>query len=171
MHANYHTDKAHKMKLVYQYYTNGAGIDVLNCDVGCGPDLKTTHELESKVQHSINDGIVGSKKWTDATEGMWAARPGGPPGSKRPSEDPSHCAPPTPWNGAVAGVDRASTLHVVKRGGDGGECGAGVVGDDERSPPRRRRVRLWPTSTRTPRSSSSSPWATTRTRRRRSRLC
>ena len=36
MHANYHTDKAHKMKLVYQYYTNGAGIDVLNCDVGCG---------------------------------------------------------------------------------------------------------------------------------------
>ena len=29
MHANYHTDKAHKMKLVYQYYTNGAGIDVL----------------------------------------------------------------------------------------------------------------------------------------------
>ena len=128
MHANYHTDKAHKMKLVYQYYTNGAGIDVLNCDVGCGPNLKTTHELESKVQHSINDGIVGSKKWTDATEGMWAARPGGPPGSKRPAEDPSHCAPPTPWNGAVPGVDRASTLHVVKRG-RGGECGAGV--DDE----------------------------------------
>ena len=115
MHANYHTDKAQKMKLVYQYYTNGAGIDVLNCDVGCGPDLKTTHELESKVQHSINDGIVGSKKWTDATEGMWAARPDGPPASKRPSEDPSHCAPPTPWNGAVAGVDRASTLHVVKK--------------------------------------------------------
>ena len=131
MHANYHTDKAHKMKLVYQYYTNGAGIDVLNCDVGCGPDLKTTHELESKVQHSINDGIVGSKKWTDAAEGMWAARPDGPPGSKRPSEDPSHCAPPVPWNGAVPGVDRASTLHVVKRGGDGGECGAGVVGDDD----------------------------------------
>mmetsp|Transcript_9978 Transcript_9978/g.45167 ORF Transcript_9978/g.45167 Transcript_9978/m.45167 type:complete len:1011 (+) Transcript_9978:321-3353(+) len=131
MHANYHTDKAQKMKLVYQYYTNGAGIDVLNCDVGCGPDLKTTHELESKVQHSINDGIVGSKKWTDATEGMWAARPDGPPnGSKRPGDDPSHCAPPTPWNGEVPGVDRASTLHVVKKG-RGGECGAGVPAGDE----------------------------------------
>ena len=130
MHANYYTDKAHKMKLVYQYYTNGAGIDVLNCG-GLRTRLKDHARAGIQGAALINDGIVGSKKWTDAAEGMWAARPDGPPGSKRPSEDPSHCAPPAPWNGAVPGVDRASTLHVVKRGSDGGECGAGVVGDDD----------------------------------------
>ena len=126
MHANYHTDKAYKMKLVYQYYTEGKDISVLNCDVGCGPNLKTTHELESKVQHSINDGIVGSKKWTDAVDGMWAASGSnaGPKGSK-PALDPSHCAPLKPWDGKIDGVDRASTLHIVKKG-TGGECGAGV---------------------------------------------
>ena len=110
MHANYHTDKAYKMKLVYQYYTEGKDISVLNCDVGCGPNLKTTHELESKVQHSINDGIVGSKKWTDAVDGMWAASGSnaGPKGSK-PANDPSHCAPLKPWDGKIDGVDRART--------------------------------------------------------------
>ena len=132
MHANYHTDKAYKMKLVYQYYTEGKDISVLNCDVGCGPNLKTTHELESKVQHSINDGIVGSKKWTDAVDGMWAASGSnaGPKGSK-PANDPSHCAPLKPWDGKIDGVDRASTLHIVKKG-TGGECGklSGLSGDD-----------------------------------------
>ena len=132
MHANYHTDKAYKMKLVYQYYTEGKDISVLNCDVGCGPNLKTTHELESKVQHSINDGIVGSKKWTDAVDGMWAASGSnaGPKGSK-PANDPSHCAPLKPWDGKIDGVDRQSTLHIVKKG-TGGECGklSGLSGDD-----------------------------------------
>ena len=131
MHANYHTDKAYKMKLVYQYYTEGKDISVLNCDVGCGPNLKTTHELESKVQHSINDGIVGSKKWTDAAEAMWAASGSnvGPKGSK-PANDPSHCAPLKPWDGKIDGVDRSSTLHIVKKG-TGGECGlSGLSGDD-----------------------------------------
>jgi hypothetical protein len=133
MHANYHTDKAYKMKLVYQYYTEGKDISVLNCDVGCGPNLKTTHELESKVQHSINDGIVGSKKWTDAVDGMWAASGSnaGPKGSK-PANDPSHCAPLKPWDGKIDGVDRASTLHIVEKKGTGGECGklSGLSGDD-----------------------------------------
>eukprot|EP00740_Mantoniella_antarctica_P008825 CAMPEP_0181373772 /NCGR_PEP_ID=MMETSP1106-20121128/15591_1 /TAXON_ID=81844 /ORGANISM="Mantoniella antarctica, Strain SL-175" /LENGTH=477 /DNA_ID=CAMNT_0023491561 /DNA_START=467 /DNA_END=1897 /DNA_ORIENTATION=+ len=68
MHANYHTDKALKMKKVYAYYAKGGDVSALDCSTGCGSNLKTVRELEGKVQHSINDGIVGSKKWVEGAD-------------------------------------------------------------------------------------------------------
>ena len=48
MHANYHTDKANKMKKVYAYYADGGAVSSLDCSTGCGADLKTVHQLEAR---------------------------------------------------------------------------------------------------------------------------
>ena len=71
MHANYHTDKAYKMQRVYEYYAPGGTVAALGkrCDVGCDADVKSIAELESARAHSVNDGVVGSKKWVDGAGG------------------------------------------------------------------------------------------------------
>ena len=117
MHSNYHTDKAFKMKRVTEYYTRPeATVDVLNkgCVVGCDANLRSVTQLERDAKANVNDAIVGSKKWSDGSEGVWggkgaAARAGG-------NADPSHCRPRAPL--ASSGRVAAYTPHAVpgKRG-------------------------------------------------------
>ena len=132
MHANYHTDKANKMKMVYEYYTRGRDISALNCGVGCGTNLKTVHELESKVLHSINDGIVGSKKWTDGKEGVW---PGVSMSSQRITKHAAHCKPVAPWGGKITAAPLTRALHTLPRAKTAEACvvaggGAGSQKDE-----------------------------------------
>lgn len=94
MHANYHTDKEHKIQLVHAYYSNNASLSTLECTVGCGSDLKTIVQLESGHEHNINDGFVGSKNWKSGKEGAQT------------------CEPMRAWNDKIDGLKR--TLHVIE---------------------------------------------------------
>ena len=105
MHSNYHTDKAFKMKRVYAYYngdkSNGVtGIEELakGCVVGCDSNLKTVARLEKDAKANVNDAIVGSKKWTEGSGGVW----GGKQSSQKAggTDSPQHCAPVEPLNGS-----------------------------------------------------------------------
>ena len=123
MHSNYHTDKAFKMQRVRAYYLGDASATKeqtlgVRCTVGCDANLRSTRELEAKVKHGVNDGVVGSKKWVEGARGVWAGaatatarKGGGGPG------DPGHCRPPEPWLGKVEFegelVDRAG--HAFER--------------------------------------------------------
>ena len=111
MHANYHTDKAYKMQRVYEYYAPGGTVAALGkrCDVGCDADVKSIAELESAHAHSVNDGVVGSKKWVDGAEGVW-------PEGGHGAADPGHCAPAKPWKGAVTSVPMTRELHLLETG-------------------------------------------------------
>jgi len=93
MHANYHTDKDNKIRLVHAYYTQDTPLSTLECSVGCDSDLKTIIELESNHLHTINDAFVGSKNWKSGRAGA------------------KTCKPLDPWNGDIDGLARR--LHVV----------------------------------------------------------
>ena len=93
MHANYHTDKSNKIKLVHEYYTKNAPLASLECVIGCEKGVKSMVALEAEHLHSINDGVVGSKTWKVATIGA------------------KTCAPMTAWKGAITGLERE--LHMV----------------------------------------------------------
>lgn len=93
MHANYHTDKDNKIRLVHDYYTQLAPLASLECRIGCDKRVQSIVQLESKHTHSINDGIVGSKVWKV-----------GPTGAET-------CMPMTPWKGAVSDLERK--LHFI----------------------------------------------------------
>ena len=93
MHANYHTDKSNKIRLVHAYYTQNAPLESLECHIGCEKGVKSMVALEAEHLHSINDGIVGSKTWKVANVGA------------------KTCAPMTAWKGAITGLERE--LHVV----------------------------------------------------------
>ena len=112
MHANYHTDKAYKMQRVY---APGGTVAALGrrCDVGCDADVKSIAELESAHAHSVNDGIVGSKKWVDGAEGVW-------PEGGHGAADPGHCAPAKPWKGAVTSAPMTRELHLLSGEADPG---------------------------------------------------
>ena len=94
MHANYHTDKEHKIQLVHEYYTNKAPISTLECDVGCASGLKSIVELEAAHVSNINDGFIGSKNW------------------KLGKEAASSCKPKRAWDGKIDGLNR--TLHLIR---------------------------------------------------------
>jgi outer membrane biosynthesis protein TonB/rRNA-processing protein FCF1 len=93
MHANYHTDKDNKIKLVHAYYTKDAPLSSLDCTTGCDKGLKSIIQLESGHLHSINDGFIGSKTWTKGRAGA------------------KTCEPMTAWDGKVDKLDRK--LHVI----------------------------------------------------------
>jgi rRNA-processing protein FCF1 len=93
MHANYHTDKDNKIKLVHAYYTEDAPLSSLDCNVGCDKDLKSITQLESGHLHSINDGFIGSKTWTKGRKGA------------------KTCKPMTAWDGKLSKLDRK--LHLI----------------------------------------------------------
>ena len=108
MHANYHTDKAYKMQRAYEYYAPGGTVAALGkrCEVGCDANLKSVAELERAHAHSVNDGIVGSKKWVEGAEGVW-------PEGGHGAADPGHCAPAKPWKGAVTSAPMTRELHLL----------------------------------------------------------
>ena len=83
------------------------------CDVGCDADVKSIAELESARAHSVNDGVVGSKKWVDGAEGVW-------PEGGHGAADPGHCAPAKPWKGAVTSAPMTRELHLLSGEGDPG---------------------------------------------------
>ena len=125
MHANYHTDKANKMKNAAAYYAPGGTLRAFEpCLVGCGKDPKTVAELERKHRHAVNDGVASSKKWTAGAAGAWGEhvtegdQTGGTRArvslsferlAARGSDDVAHCAPAKPWGGAVG--KEARSIH------------------------------------------------------------
>lgn len=94
MHANYHTDKDNKIKIVHAYYAEDAPLSSLDCTVGCDSNLKSITQLESEHLHSINDGFIGSKNWKAGVKGI------------------ETCKPMTAWDGKIDGLERK--LHLVQ---------------------------------------------------------
>ena len=126
MHSNYHTDKAFKMQRVGAYYLGDASATKeqtlgVRCTVGCDANLRSTRELEAKVKHGVNDGVVGSKKWVEGARGVWAGaatatarKGGGGPG------DPGHCRPRNPGSGrsssrASSSIARGTRSSATRR--------------------------------------------------------
>lgn len=94
MHANYHTDKDNKIKLVHAYYAEDAPLSSLDCTVGCDSNLKSINQLESEHLHSINDGFIGNKYWKAGMQGL------------------NTCKPMTAWDGQIDGLERK--LHLIQ---------------------------------------------------------